>query len=172
MSDDEHLTPYSEDDLGSIPSFFFSTVEKKPFEACSYCEKSLSGNHYIIEKLIQGQEPMVEFALCTTCIDGLIASLSKESLENMSKKKEAFLFIPGDHCISCKKTSKEAKRSIHVAMFYGQKYVLESHVWTCSECIKEKQKLLSKKTRERLEDFNRDILAPFNSGVDLNLLPF
>jgi len=165
-------TPYSPDDLEEIPSFFYSTVEKKPFLACSYCNKSLHGNNYIIEKLMQGQEPMVEFALCTSCIEGLIASLSKESLENMSKQKEHFLFIQGDHCISCRKSPKEAKRSIHVGMFFGHKYVSESHVWTCSECIKNKQKLLSKITRERLEDFNRDILAPFNSGVDLNLLPF
>ena len=164
--------PFSSDDLEEIPTFFHCTVEKKAFSKCTYCEKSLIESHYIIEKLMQANEPMVEFALCTACIEGLIASLSKESLENMRKSREPFLFIPGDHCISCKKTPKEAKRSIHVGMFYSEHYISDSHIWTCSECIKEKQKLLSKKTRERLEDFNRDILAPFNSGVDLNLLPF
>jgi hypothetical protein len=169
---EEENNPFSPDDLEEIPLFFHCTVEKKPFLLCSYCEKILHENHYIIEKLMQGNEPMVEFALCNACIEGLIASLSKESLENMRKNKEPFLFTPGDHCISCKKTSKEVKRSIHVGMFFGNKHVSDSHVWTCSDCIKEKQKLLSKKTRERLGDFNRDILAPFNSGVDLNLLPF
>lgn len=168
----EENLPFSSDDLEEIPPFFYCTLEKKPFSVCSYCDKNLVENHYIIEKLIQSNEPMVEFALCTACIEGLISSLSKESLENMRKHKEPFLFISGDHCISCKKMPKEVKRSIHVGMFFGNQFVSDSHVWTCSECIKEKQKLLSKKTRERLEDFNRDILAPFNSGVDLNLLPF
>lgn len=168
----EENPSFSADDLEEIPPFFYCTLEKMPFTKCSYCEKVLADNHYIIEKLMQINEPMVEFALCNACIEGLIASLSKESLENMRKSREPFLFIPGDHCISCKKLPKDAKRSIHVGMFYGNQYVSDSHVWTCSECIKEKQKLLSKKTRERLEDFNRDILAPFNSGVDLNLLPF
>lgn len=168
----EENIPFSSEDFEEIPQFFYCTLEKKPFSHCSYCDQTLQENHYIIEKLIQGKEPMVEFALCTPCINGLVASLSKESIKNMQKSREPFLFTPGNHCISCKKSPNEVKRSIHVGMFFGNQFLTDSHIWTCSDCIKEKQKLLSKKTRDRLEDFNRDILAPFNSGVDLNLLPF
>lgn len=163
---------FSEEDLTEIPKFFRCTLKNEQFEHCSMCEETLEDSNYIIEKLIQNNEPIVEFALCTKCIEGLMASLSKESIKNMREQDDPFLYSEGDCCISCQKKESEAKRSIHIGMFLGYQYVTDSHIWTCSTCIKSKQKNLSKKTREKLEDFNRDILSPFSSDLDLPVFSF
>lgn len=167
------LTSFRPDDFDDIPPFFYSIANKKPFSHCSICDESLENKHYIIEKLVQKDEALLEFCLCMKCIEGLKASFSKESLEKLSKEeKELPEFFYPSKCLYCGQAEKDVKRSLHVGMFIGKKYLIDSHLWSCNACVKKRQSGLSKLTRERLEDFNRDILSPFNSSLDLDLLPF
>lgn len=169
----DSMPPFRSEDFDDIPPFFYSITNKKPFSNCSICDVSLDNKHYIIEKLVQKDEPIVEFCLCIKCIEGLKASLSKESLEKLNKEEKDLpsFFYPAK-CLYCGLPEKEVKRSLHVGMFIGKKYLIDSHLWSCNECIKKRQSNLSKLTRERLEDFNRDILSPYSSNLDLDLMPF
>ena len=68
--------------LVPIPEIFHSLEHDGPFRTCLQCEADLHQTHrYLIERVFKGHEPIVEYAMCSSCVEASSAELSAESLE-------------------------------------------------------------------------------------------
>jgi hypothetical protein len=72
-----------------IPSVFHSLEKGGPFESCLQCGRNLLlAEQYMIERVFKGPEPIVEYAMCSLCVEEASCELSPESLK---KVREHFL---------------------------------------------------------------------------------
>lgn len=72
--------------LVPIPKIFHSLEQDGPFRNCLQCGGDLrQTDRYLIERVFKGAEPIVEYAMCSSCVEASSAELSTESLENVRK---------------------------------------------------------------------------------------
>ena len=75
--------------LVPIPKAFHSLELDGPFQTCLQCGGDLlTADRYMIERVFKGTEPIVEYAMCSYCVDDASSELSAESLRNV---REHFL---------------------------------------------------------------------------------
>lgn len=82
-----------------IPPIFQSLEKDGPFEHCLRCERSLldSSEPYMIERVFKLREPIIEYAMCMSCVGESQQELSQESrdavtryfLENLDRERRA-----------------------------------------------------------------------------------
>lgn len=155
-----------------IPEEFYPFLENKPFSKCLCCEtKLLDGkSSYVIQKSYAGKEVVFEYAICETCYNQLSSEISNESLEAVQKfihhriefGRGVQLLKEGgqgchawtESCILCHKKKDDKSKHTELAFCHGKNIILcDLPVMICESCEFEYQKQLSKKTRERLDDF-------------------
>lgn len=70
-----------------IPPAFQSLENDGLFERCTQCDAALleSGKPYLIERVFRGTEPIIEYAMCETCVERAQQELSQESREAVSR---------------------------------------------------------------------------------------
>jgi hypothetical protein len=86
MSDDDFDKFHSEySDSVPIPAAFHSLELDGPFEKCLLCDCELrsSGQPYMIERVFKRAEPIIEYAMCQSCITTSNEELSTESRQSI-----------------------------------------------------------------------------------------
>ncbi len=159
-----------------IPSEFYSLELDGPFEKCTLCESNVLNDpncEYWIERIFRGSEPIIEYAICRQCHGSMSEELSVESMQ----KIEALFLENVDYesrfdrlrehlddddidawigqCL-VKNTPRVACRGGHqiIGHFVGDQILLDfAPIMLCEEFMEQVQEVISKKTRERLEDF-------------------
>ncbi|REK18168.1 MAG: hypothetical protein DWQ37_04560 [Planctomycetota bacterium] len=165
------------DEFIEIPRLF-RTFEGQPFEQCLICEKKLggeglldAGEQYVIERSFVGEEPIYEFAICLTCIGGMQCELSAESRMRMEahfeervdlvERRRSLLdqsreaFDPWiDTCLLTGKKRQEARAYTVYAHCWGRRLLFSYLPYMITDAgIEGLERLLSKQTRETLDDF-------------------
>lgn len=163
-----------------IPKEFWSFADGEPFRACVVCGESLladGGRFYVIEKAYSKGEVVFEYAICLSCQQQLEAELSQQSIkliahyfdehvdwsqirglrELSSSGKDAALSGLSRCLITGKQASECKEYHILTACFGGN--LLESPFLIGDEAVESIQKLVSRKTRDRLDGFVEEFLG-------------
>lgn len=159
-----------------IPATFHSLEAEGPFERCTGCGRSLQDPdcRYAIERIFRGTEPIVEYAMCMECQDGICEELSAESLQRVraffqgidhSSRLARLQRHSGDddiepwigECIVTGKRRSECSAYQVVAVCRGMFIeVSAAPLMISDEGIEQVMELMSKKTRDRMEEFLGD----------------
>ena len=160
-----------------IPPIFHSFLTGRPFEKCLVCEKELREcGPYMIEKAFKGTEVIFEYAICVACCQSMESDLSEDSLRRIrayieervdfEDRYEELMESDGtidawiDQCVITKIPRAEAEEFQIVAYAQGSLLIPASAPFMISgQAMEDVQKLLSKKTRDRLDDFSGDFLG-------------
>jgi len=162
-----------------IPKVFYPFLENEPFQSCTVCSRALlaQGVDYLIEKTIKGTEVICEYAICMVCAEEMSTELSQESmmrvrahmeervdlldraeklLAQSPDKIEAWL----ERCVLTG-TLQEDTDVYHICgHFHAKDLMLSIYPFMiCGEAINRMSALLSKKTRETLDDFTDKFLG-------------
>lgn len=170
-----------------IPSIFFSSKTKKPFEWCTMCEVNLlrPESTYLVEKafsqeLTTGKKKLVfEYAICTGCHEKVSKDFSKKSMERLQmyfelyvdfEKRDKLLLSKPEglrledwisNCIISGKSVANLKEFQIAAFFQGKQIRYSGLPFALGyEAADELQNLLSKETKEILEGFKDYVLPP------------
>jgi hypothetical protein len=165
-----------------IPDVFLSTETNKPIERCINCEHDLSigDRYYVIEKVFKRYpvmnklEVLFEYAICQHCYDDMKDKMSKESAENLSAymmnntdfvglhqrinqhpdDPEAWL----DQCMIKGTPQSELSEFQMGAFFKGDRLVTDflPPFMVGNEAMEEMNALLSKETKDEMDDFMGD----------------
>ena len=168
----------------SIPPAFFSTETDKPFTHCISCETNLLSPdvRYVIEKAITSNkeynatDTIFEYALCYTCYQNILKSMSDTSIANIQNyfmengqqvQKRVMEFIQGkvkvDDLINFCAIKGTARKDL-------QEYQIACHcIGQCinnlypplmigHEAMDEMMQLLSNKTLGEIDRFYNDII--------------
>ncbi len=159
-----------------IPSQFYSLYHEGMFPTCVDCNRNLLAGDcdYWIERVFRGAEPICEMAMCADCRQGISQELSQDSLMRINAfveerfdveaRYEASLAWPGneidrwlDSCIITKKPAAECRNFQIAGLCRGKHLSIDMlPIMISHEAIEEMQKLMSKKTRDRLGDMVQD----------------
>lgn len=164
--------------ISEIPEIFYNSKTGKPHERCFHCQKSLleSDTLYIIEKAFREGSIVFDYAVCLQCQEKtwyeLVSRNSDQKLMSYFSKKidvESRLnSFAGKHknhidewlkyCLFTGKPIAECRDYQIYAQFDGDilPYVIMPYALS-DEAIEEISMLLSKKTRENLKDFFREL---------------
>ncbi len=160
-----------------IPRVFHSFLTDEPFACCSMCGKPFGEEDaHIVEKSYQGSEVIFEYALCYPCRYQLRDDLSKKSLElvahffeervDVKRRREQLIATFPDHepwleaCILTGRRRSECESyNIYAECQAGDLIFSYMPFMISSEGMEELEKVLSRKTRDRLDDFVRDVLG-------------
>lgn len=155
-----------------IPSQFHSLYHEGPFRNCIDCNRDLIADNcmYGIERVFRGTEPVMEMAICMDCRNKISEDLSKESSQRISAfLEERFDFEMRfedtkkwggdeiekwlDRCILLKTPKQECRNFQIAAICRGGLMSIDLlPIMISEEASREMQKLMSKKTRDRLGD--------------------
>ena len=159
--------------IQQIPSEFHSLELDGPFEKCLLCHRDLFEDEceYFVERIFQGTEPIVEYAMCMGCHAQMRSELSVESMQAIDKwlsevdheprllhlfrQRQAETIDPWlDRCIITGKRRDDCRNYQIIGMFRGPSLVL-GHLpcMISSDALKIVNGLLSKQTRDRMDDF-------------------
>jgi len=168
-----------------IPKVFHSVYEEGPFSRCIICSTNLlePACEYMIEKVFRGTEVIVEYAMCQRCAEQLGSELSRESTERIERYLAERVDWAGrvrrlaEHLAESGDTGDDIEPWIERCLITGlPRRELEAYQ-ICAKCrgsrvertllpfvvadqaIREVGKLLSRKTRDRLDDFVGDYLG-------------
>lgn len=162
-----------------VPALFHSFLTDKPFDKCLVCQSELlvDGMQYLVERAFVGIEPVYEYAMCVKCCLNLGGDLSEESLmrlkahfeervdfEDRRKRllhkgtKDVDLWI--DECLLTKKKRKDCRSYAIYGHCDGPDLFLDDHLHMVSdEGMNQLFQLLSKQTKDRLDDFTDEYLG-------------
>jgi hypothetical protein len=174
-----------------IPKIFHSVYEEGPFSRCIVCSRNLLDEpvDYMIEKAYRGTEVIVEYAICQACAERLGSELSAESTARIERylaervdwagRLQRLAGLPADtlaggdiepwidRCL----INREPRTGLHSYQIYAkcrgsrlERTLLPFMVG--GPVTHEMGKLLSKKTRDRLDDFVGDYLGMDPTLVD------
>lgn len=173
-----------------IPREFHSLADG-PFTRCMVCDADLiEGDvRYLVERIFRGSEPIVEYAMCVACQEGMCSELSQESLQAIQEyyqqvdfdarvdrlrnhlaattdpsdvaaafQDSAVLDVDVspwlDSCLVTGKPRSECHGHQVIALCQGQRLELSVvPIMISNEAIEGLLKVISKKTRDRLDDF-------------------
>jgi len=162
-----------------IPKLFHSFLEDGPFRHCTICNRDLLQDNtvYLIEKAYKGQEVIFEYAMCMDCREELVEDLSKQSLKLIQHYFEERLDDdtlnrslegidpnqPESWIKKCALTGRSIKeiQEYQICTICEGKHLLPGHgpLLISGQAIEEISKLLSKKTRDRMDGFTEDYLG-------------
>jgi len=183
-------------DLGTIydyipmPSCFHSFLEEGPFESCTVCKAPLieDGTHYIIEKGYHREEVIFEYAICMSCRGALMNELSAKSVRLINDYFDERVDLVERRKQLLETCENRVKPWIDTCVLTGRTLTTSDTYQVCGQCdgsdllftylpyaISEKAledmlPRLSRKTRERLDNFTSDFLGLPPEVKDLNLL--
>lgn len=171
-----------------IPKIFHSFLSEEKFSKCSVCNLYLlkEGTNYLIEKGFKGSEVIFEYAMCNSCRINMAGQLSVQSRKLIEHYFDERVDLANRREQLIEDYDQSVEPWITECLVQGnQRETCESYQ-ICAECIGEHlvftylpfmlssnaiedlEKLLSKKTRDKLDDFTRDVL---NSPVHLEDIP-
>lgn len=156
-----------------VPSEFHSLQFDGPFTACMLCDGELTSGdrHYFIERVFRGTEPIVEYAMCLACQMEMSNEISEESQASIQdffaqvdhyprlRRLEDRFDAEGigawlDECLVTGKKRAECQGYQIVALCQGSQLELAVTPFLLSdEAVEQLIGLISKKTRDRLDDF-------------------
>jgi len=162
-----------------VPEPFHSFLSGEMFDCCMMCEKYLldDGTQYHVERAFVQGEPIYEFALCLVCVDQLMSELSKESLVRLEAhfeervdfddRRNHLLKVSNtdvepwiERCILTGKLRSACRSYAIYAHCDGPDLLFAYHPYMISEeGMTQLSRLLSKKTRDRLDDFTDEFLG-------------
>lgn len=170
-----------------IPKEFHSFLTDEPFENCSVCDRYLldDGVVYFIEKAIDKSEIAFEYAMCLPCQMGLETELSEGSIKMIrhyldehiepTRKSRLIEEFGLDHhpwiagCVICDASWNAAAWKQLVGICDGPDLLFTE--WAplviCGNEAENLYKLLSKKTRDRLDDFVDEVLGNPAGSLDM-----
>ncbi len=167
-----------------IAPAFHSLELGGPFTHCRICNRLLAsmGQDYLIERIFRGSEPIVEYAMCVNCQSEVSAEMSEESMRNVQAFFEQIDFERRMEklwpCLAAVDDSQSDSRAIEpwidrcvvtgssrescrgyqiVGLCSGNRMEL-SHLplMLSSDAVEQIVKLMSKATRDRLDEFMGD----------------
>lgn len=170
-----------------IPEKFHSFLTEGPFERCIICNRYLlgEGEHYLIEKGYKQTEVIFEYAMCFSCAEKMRGELSRESLQRIeahfeervdfSARRRRLLQVSTDdiepwisRCILTKNKLQETDDYQIYAHCVGEHLVFSGCPYmVCGEALGGLYKLLSKKTRDAMDDFVDEYLGLPSEFKDL-----
>lgn len=162
-----------------IPSQFHSLYHEGPFSNCIDCNRDLIADdcYYGIERVFRGTEPIAEMAICLDCREKITEELSKDSIQrinafveerfDMEMRYEASQSWDGqdikqwlDKCILLKTPAEECKDYQIAAVCRGKLMSIDVlPIMISGAATEEMQKLMSKKTRDRLGEMVDDFFG-------------
>lgn len=159
----------------TIPREFHSLADG-PFQKCMLCEDDLShpAKRYFVERIFRGKEPIVEYAMCLNCQESISSELSEDSQRNIQQFFERVDYNSRierlrrhvddegieawiDTCVVTGKRREDCRGYQIVAICQGTE--LESAMaplMLSDEAVEAVMKVISKQTRDRLDDFMGD----------------
>ncbi len=179
-----------EDNLINIPSIevpkvFFSEKTNRPFNTCSMCGNGLNELElHFVEKAFgmpansKEHELIFEYALCSECLESTREEISEESRKNIEMYFKLYVdvaernkkLLSKNHidlnswignCIITGKPVLEEKEYIIGGAFLGNRMILNVMPYAMSEkAMFEIQELLSKKTKDFLDGFQKKVFPP------------
>ena len=155
-----------------IPESFYS-FEGNLLEECAVCTRPLlrSGVRYMIEKAYVGSEPIFEYALCVGCQEGMSGDISRESIQRVEAHFEERVDIDQrrrrlpspagkdplpwlTECFLTKKHQDDCRSHAIYAHCEGPWMPLgDLPLMLSDQGMDDLQRLLSKQTRETLDEF-------------------
>ncbi len=161
-----------------IPKVFHSLELGGLFEKCLLCERNLLASSsgvspatYFIERIFRGSEPIIEYALCFECDDGVRSELSQDSMRridvffqehvdferrfhDMQKRRdrdqvEAWLA----ECIVTKRKVQDCHERQILAICRGDQLALGTSMMLSGQAVEMVMPLLSQTTRDWLDEF-------------------
>ena len=165
-----------------IPRAFHSLEKDGPFERCVQCDAELltSGRPYLIERVFRGTEPIIEYALCESCVEKAQQELSQESKEAVAKylaehvdfaaRLERLNEVAGvkdedldaeswfDHCAVSGQSAAHTRERQIAAWCQGSQMRIDHALplMLAGPALEELQEVLSEKTRGWMNDFVSD----------------
>lgn len=178
------------DKFKPVPEEFHSFETGEPFERCCICDTFLLDDNtgYLIEKAFNKNETIFEYAMCYPCRDNLCSELSPASLKliehyfdervDMLARRNKLITLPGldhrpwiNHCVlSGKAIQASSEYQIYGQCDGGDLLFTYLPYAICGEEIDSLSKSLSKKTRDRLDEFIDDVLGIPGAHIDIGLL--
>jgi hypothetical protein len=169
-----------------IPEQFHSLYHEGLFPRCVDCDRDLlvGDCDYWIERVFRGTEPICEMAMCSDCRMAISEELSQDSLMrinafveerfDMEARYEKTLAWPGkdielwlDRCIFTKKPAGECPNYQIAGLCRGRHLSIDLlPIMISDDAIEEMQKLMSKKTRERLGEMVQDFFGMPSEFID------
>lgn len=163
-----------------IPEEFWSFADGRPFRACVVCGESLladGGRFYMIEKAYSKGEVVFEYAICLSCQQQVETELSQQSLKLIAHYFDEHVdwvqirglreLLPcgdGDavsglsRCLLTGKQAAECKEYHILTACFGEN-LLESPFLIGDDAVENIQRLVSRKTRDRLDGFVEEFLG-------------
>jgi len=144
-----------------FPKQLLSIETDTPFTHCVQCDCILlqEGLIYAIEKVIQQDEVVYEYALCEKCMYSIYDELSEESRKEMQNYMSEKITAPGsfDHCSICQTPTPELPSYNQMAYLEGRELCDPSFpIISCEDCLSPLQDKISKTTRDRLDRFKHE----------------
>lgn len=182
------LPPPQDIDWTTVPRTFHSEETGERFAACSVCGRALleEGTQYLIEKGFRKGETTFEYALCLGCCESMRGELSEASLkriehyfgervdlvahrERMMREHRGDCDAWLDRCLlSGGELGDEYQ--IYAQCDGGDLLFAYAPYAISGKEIENLGQVLSKETRERLDDFIDDVLGVPGDGLKLPML--
>lgn len=168
-----------------VPKVFFSEKTELPFKKCSMCGNVLNEFElHFVEKAFKKpinskkHELIFEYALCSNCLESTREELSKESRKNIEMYFKLYVDLAErnkkllskahidlhswiGNCIITGKPVSEEKEYLIGGAFLGKRLILDVMPYAISEKVMfEIQELLSKKTKDFLDGFQKKVFPP------------
>ncbi|MCB0481032.1 MAG: hypothetical protein KDC83_06340 [Flavobacteriales bacterium] len=165
-----------------IPSEFFNTVTGHHFDQCTMCETHLGfDTMYLIEKACKRVNStlvytLFEYAICLDCTLEMHNRMSKHSVASLQKfmAEKSHISSQRRHleednldysnwlktCVVNQKAATDLQEYNICGMFQGDSMILGDFPYLMSiEALEEMVKILSKETKDELDDFKRKHLG-------------
>ena len=168
-----------------IPEIFYSGKTKQPFSCCSRCGHIFDyADAYVVEKaykknMVSGKHELIfEYAICANCQESIRTEISKESLQNIDmyyklyvdfEKRNEELLLNGTHnidewisnCIFTGNSIKDEEEYTIGAFIMNNELILKNLPMAIgAKAMMEMQEILSKKTKDFLDGFQKEIFPP------------
>ncbi len=170
----------------AVPKIFCAEKTGKEFENCSLCGNKFDVQSiYIVEKAFKknrqsGKHELIfEYALCNKCQENMRQELSEESLKSIGMYYKLYVDFekrynklieknPPDnlndwisHCIITGKPISEQEEYTIGAQIYNNELIFSGLPFALgAKALEEMQELLSKKTKDFLDGFQKEIFPP------------
>lgn len=162
-----------EPDRVPIPETFHSFQHEGLFERCLVCDRAILEDNcfYLIEKAYREREVLFEYAICIDCRMKLQEEISRKSQERVAqyfgehvdlveRQKHLKAHAPTqleawtDGCVITGKSKADAREFQLLTLCQGEEMLYGYLPYMiCGEAMRGISSVLSKKTRERLDDF-------------------
>ncbi len=147
-----------------IPDLFFSCETGEPFIHCTGCGKNLIEDRatYLVEKVYQRGEVIVEFAMCHECLKPVREEISEESKSALQKffKENRKVWQDLTRCNLCLQPLEELVSFKILADCSGNQLFSLGHPTTiCGTCHGKVSECISELTRKNM-DQHRDLFVP------------